>query len=74
MNIKKEQKIDMYIRKIAWYSTYTECFTRVINEFIENGESNLKPCDVPNLMEFNTRLLCRLNRIIMNMKTDWEFM
>ena len=38
MNIKKQQKMDMYIQKISWYTTYIDCFTRIINSFIENGE------------------------------------
>lgn len=74
MNIKKEQKITMYIEKIIWYSTYIDCFTRIINEFIENGDDNIKPCDIPNMMEFNANLASRLNNIILKMKADWEFM
>jgi len=74
MNIKKEQKMTMYIEKIIWYSTYIDCFTRIINEFIENGDDNIKPCDIPNMMEFNANLASRLNNIILKMKADWEFM
>ena len=74
MNIQKEQKMDMYIRKLAWYSTYIDCFTRVINGFIESGDCDIQPNDVPNLMEFNTKLTHRLHNIVMRMKTDWEFM
>ena len=74
MNIKKEQKMTMYIEKIIWYSTYIDCFTRIINEFIENGDDNIKPGDIPNMMEFNANLASRLNNIILKMKADWEFM
>lgn len=74
MNIKKQQKIDMYIERISWYTTYVDCFTRVINNFIENGEDNIEPCDIPNLMELNKKLTQRLHKMVMNMKTDWKFM
>ncbi len=73
MNIKKQQKMDMYIQKISWYTTYIDCFTRIINSFIENGEENIEPCDIPNLMEFNTKLTNRLYKIVLKMKADWEF-
>ena len=65
--------MDMYIEKISWYTTYIDCFTRIINNFIENGEENIEPCDIPKLMEFNTKLTKRLHKIVMKMKTDWEF-
>ena len=74
MNIKKEQKFDMYIEKISWYSTYIDCFTRVINNFLENGDEKVEPCDIPKLMELNTKLTHRLHKIVMKIKTDWEFM
>ena len=74
MNIKKQQKMDMYIEKISWYTTYIDCFTRIITNFIENGEENIEPCDVPNILELNTKLTHRLHKIVMSMKADWEFM
>ena len=74
MNIKKQQKMDMYIERISWYTTYVDCFTRIITDFIENGEDNIEPCDIPNLMVFNKKLIHRLHKMVMNMKTDWEFM
>lgn len=74
MNIKKEQKMNMYMQKIAWYSTYIDCFTRIINEFLENGDDNINPSDIPNLMEFNTKLTNRLYKTVLKMKADWEFM
>lgn len=74
MNTQKEQKISMYIEKLVWYSTYIDCFMRIINEFIENGDSNIKPHDIPNLAEFNTKLTNRLHKLITNMHKDWEFM
>ena len=66
--------MDMYIEKISWYTTYLDCFTRIINNFIENGEENIESYDVPNLMELNTKFTHRLHKIVMNMKADWEFM
>ena len=74
MNIKKEQKMNMYMQKFVWYSTYVDCFTRIINEFTENGTDNIKPCDITNLTELSTTLAYRLHNIISKMKSDWEFM
>lgn len=74
MNIKKEQTIDMYIQKITRYSTYVDCFSRLINEFTENGNINLAPSDMPNLTELNSIIANRLKKVILKMKSDWEFM
>ena len=74
MSIQKEQKFDMYFERVVWYSCYADCLGRVINEFIQNGESNLEQQDIPNLMEFLAKLTHRLHKNIMRMKSDWEFM
>ena len=74
MNTQKEQKMQIYIEKINKYSMYVDCFTRIINEFMENGDDNIKPYDIPNLMELNTKLTFRLHNIVSKMKSDWEFM
>ena len=37
MNAKKIQKIDMYMKKISYYSMYADVLARILNEFIENG-------------------------------------
>jgi len=74
MNTKKEQRMEMYIEKITRYSSYIDCFMRIINEFTENGDDNIKPCDVPKLIELNAVLTSRLYSMIIRMKTDWEFM
>ena len=73
MNIQKEQKIDMYLDRISIYSNYVSCLTRVIKEFVENGDSNLKPTDIAYLaylLEIYTNIL---HSKIMKMKTSWEF-
>lgn len=74
MNLQKEQKMNMYIEKIIRYSAYLDCFMRITNEFIANGEENIKPTDVSTLSEYNTKLASRLHNIILQMKSDWEFM
>lgn len=73
MDRKKYDAIWMYIQKITLYSCYIDCFARIMNEFIENGDGNLHPCDLPNLSELTTKLAHRLYRIILKLKTDWEF-
>ena len=74
MNIPKEQKIDMYLKKIAWYGCYVDCFSRIINEFIQNDDGNINPQDIPNLTEILTKMSHRLYKNIISMKSDWEFM
>ena len=74
MNIKKQQKMDMYVERLSWYSTYVDCFTRVVNNFIENDDGNIEPRDVANIMELNTKFTHRLYKMVMKMKSDWEFM
>lgn len=74
MNIRKEQAIDMHMQKICLYIAYIDCLSRVINEFIENGASNIESDDLPNLSEMLTKLCTRLKKIIYKMNTDWEFM
>ena len=74
MNMRKEEKISMYMKKLVWYITYIDCFSRIINELIENGDENFKPTDIPNLSELNAKLVSRLRNIIIKMKSDWDFM
>ena len=73
MNIKTEQKMDMYFQKIIFYSIYVDCLSRVICELIENGDDNLKPTDLPNLSVLLKKLSLRLRYLIMKMASDWEF-
>ena len=73
MNIKKIQTIDMHLESLLWHSCYVDCLTRVLTEFIENGDSNLKASDIPNLMELLTKFAHRLHKKLMKMKSDWEF-
>ena len=73
MNIRKLQAIDMHLDSLVWYSCYVDCLTRVLTEFIENGDSNLKPTDMPNLMELLAKFTHRMHKKLMQMKTDWEF-
>ena len=74
MNIKKMQAMEMHIKKITFYSVYVDCLSRIIQEFIENGDDNLKPTDLPNLAVLLSKLSYRLRLKIMKMVNDWEFL
>jgi len=73
MRIQKEQKMDMYFEKLSLYSNYVSCLSRVILEFIENGDSNLKPTDITYLANLLDTYSNMLHSKIMRMKTSWEF-
>ena len=73
MKVQTEQKIDMLIYRISWYSVYVDCFSRILNEFIQNGDSNLNPNDVPNLSEYLTKMTTRLYQNILQLKNIREF-
>ena len=73
MNIKTEQKMDMYFQKIIFYSIYVDCLSRVVCELIENGDDNFEPADLPNLSVLLKKLSQRLRYLIMKMASDWEF-
>ncbi len=68
-----EDKISMKLDRISWYSRYVDCFSRILNDYIENGVSNISPCDIPNLSELLAGFSKRLNRKIIELKSDWEF-
>ncbi|MBO6257621.1 hypothetical protein J6N69_06255 [bacterium] len=73
MNAKKIQKIDMYMKKISYYSMYADVLARILNEFIENGYENLRTNDMPNLTELLTKYVRRMRTYTINMKECWEF-
>ena len=74
MNNRKIQTIDMHIQKIIFYSTYVDCLSRLIQELIENGDSNLKPTDLPNLTVLLSKFALRLKVCCSKMECDWEFL
>ena len=74
MNIRKAQAMDMHIQKIILYSIYVDCFARLINKLIENGDDNLKPTDLPNLTVLLSKFALRLIICCSNMEKDWEFL
>lgn len=73
MNIKKIQAMDLHIQKITHYAIYTDIFARIINEFTQGGDCNLKPDDMSNLVEFLSIYARRTRICIINMKNDWEY-
>ena len=74
MNIRKNQTMDMHLQKVVFYSTYVDCLSRIIREFIENGDINMLPTDLPNLVVLLSKMAYRLRLNIMKMKSDWEFL
>ena len=74
MSIRKSQAMEMHLQKVVLYSIYVDCFSRIIREFIENGESNMLPSDLPNLAVLLSKLAYRLRLNIMKMSSDWEFL
>lgn len=66
--------MDMHIQKIILYSIYVDCFARLINKLIENGDDNLKPTDLPNLTVLLSKFALRLSICCSNMEKDWEFL
>jgi len=73
MNKRKEDVLNMYLDKIIWYSTYVDCLSRVINEFIENGDDNLKSGDLANLSVLQTKLAYRLRLLSLRVDSMLEF-
>ena len=55
MSMQKQQRMNMHFEKITLYSAYVSCLTRVIHDFIDNGNNGLKPTDIPNLMNLLLR-------------------
>ena len=74
MNIRKIQTLDMHIQKILFYSIYVDCLSRLINELIENGDTNLKPTDLPNLSVLLSKFALRLEMCCSKLQNDWEFL
>jgi len=73
MNIQKYQKMDMYLKNISIYSNYVNCLTRVIKDFIENENINIKHIDAVYIAEILENYTNELHTKIMSMKSSWEF-
>jgi len=74
MSIRKNQTMDMHLQKVVFYSTYVDCLSRIVREFIENGDDNMLPTDLPNLTVLLSKMAYRLRLNIMKMNSDWEFL
>ena len=74
MSIRKNQTMDMHLQKVVFYSTYVDCLSRIVHEFIENGDDNMLPTDLPNLTVLLSKMAYRLRLNIMKMNSDWEFL
>ena len=66
--------MDMHLQKVVFYSTYVDCLPRIVREFIENGDDNMLPTDLPNLTVLLSKMAYRLRLNIMKMNSDWEFL
>ena len=64
----------MHIQKIKWYSTYVDCLGRILNDYIQNGDYNIKPYDVPNLSVLLSKYMDLLYRNINCLAREWEFL
>ena len=65
--------MNMHIEKIKFYSLYVDSISRIINDYMLNGDENLKSYDVPNLMELLTIFSHALRIKVLQMYNDWEF-
>ena len=74
MSIRKNQTMDMHLQKVVFYSTYVDCLSRIVREFIENGDDNMLPTDLPNLTVLLSKMAYRLRLNIMKMNSNWEFL
>ena len=74
MSMRKNQTMDMHLQKVVFYSTYVDCLSRIVREFIENGDDNMLPTDLPNLTVLLSKMAYRLRLNIMKMNSDWEFL
>lgn len=74
MNSKKYNLLNMYIEKIKWYSMYVDCLGRILNDYIQNGDYNIKPCDVPNLSVLLSKYMDLLYSNINSLAREWEFL
>ena len=73
MNAKQEDILNMYINRIVWYSTYVDCLSRVLYEFIENSDDNLKAGDLANISELQTKFAYRLKQLCSSAGSIVEF-
>lgn len=74
MNNRKEHVLETHLERISYYACYVDCFTRIINEFTENGDENLENTDIPNLSNLSAKYARHLYKSIINMKRDFEFL
>ena len=73
MKLEKIQVMDMHLKRISNYSSYIDSFTRILREFIENGDYNIKPIDTVNLAVLLEKYSHRLHLCVLNTLSDWEF-
>ena len=68
---KKKKKFKKLFKKILFYSTYCDCFSRILYEFIQNGDENLSSTDIPNLSELFTKYTNNLYKNILNLHKEF---
>ncbi|MBR2069319.1 MAG: hypothetical protein IJ877_06110 [Candidatus Gastranaerophilales bacterium] len=73
MNKKQIKKLNKNIHKLVYYSKYVDCFNRILDEFIQNGDDNLNPCDIPNLTALLAKYSKKIYLLSLNVERDIEF-
>ena len=69
----KKRKISYYLNKVNWYSTYVDCFSRIILEMKMGGECNFLPCDFANMTTILEKYSRLLRKYYMELETTLEF-
>lgn len=73
MEHRKIQIMNVHLKRISYYSSYIDSFTRILREFLENGDYNIKPIDTIHLAVLLEKYSHRLHLCILNTLSDWEF-
>ena len=74
MKAEKIQTMDTHFDRIIRYSSYVDCFSRILREFLENGYDNLKESDIAKIAVLLEKYSHRLHLCISKANTYWEFM
>ena len=62
-----------YINKINWYSTYIDCFSRIISEIGVNQSGNFISSDLPNMILILEKYSKKLRKHVIEMENFVEF-
>ena len=68
-----KKKINYYLNKISWYSTYIDCFSRIISEIGVNNSGNYIPSDFSNMVLILEKYSKMLRKYVSQMESYMEF-